>query len=334
MVTTQPGGFKVPFGQSADGAIVPVAQADRDVRYVCPACATPLLLRAGQVRQKHFAHRAQANCSPESALHQATKLRIAEAVTAWRNGTGNRPVVRRRCDHCGGAVDSPISERIVAAKVECRAPGGRIVDVGLLDDSGTLRLAIEVLVTHAVDEQKETALGGLAWIELPADHVEDPAIWAPRRVGGRVNPVRCQACEERPLRRRAATAALAAKYGLEPPARGYYALEADCWRCHKQTVLFLWPGIGFRHNAPAPYPRTVKFRFSKTVSESYLANGCVHCDASQGEFFLEGLFFQAARDDPDAQDLWTVFFAPSDELEWRQSNEATVDLFMDRMFGG
>ena len=31
-----------------------------------------------------------------------------------------------------------------------------------------------------------------------------------------------------------------------------------------------------------------KMRYSKTISDSYMANGCDHCDALQGDFFLFG----------------------------------------------
>ena len=32
---------------------------------------------------------------------------------------------------------------------------------------------------------------------------------------------------------------------------------------------------------------TIKLRYSKTCGHSYLSNGCVHCDALMGDFFLE-----------------------------------------------
>jgi len=45
---------------------------------------------------------------------------------------------------------------------------------------------------------------------------------------------------------------------------------------------------------------TIKSRYSKTCGYSYLSNGCVHCDALMGDFFLE-------RDD---------LFSPSETLQF------------------
>lgn len=302
--------FKVPLGLTPDGRIVPVAKAEVGVTYACPACEAPVVLKHGEVVRRHFAHHADASCSAETALHEGTKRWLAGAVAAWRAGTGPRPVVRRYCGHCRAAIESAASERIVEARVEYRTPAGRVLDVGLLDTDGALCLGIEVLVTHAVDEAKAVDLGDLPWIEIDASEVTEPAVWPTARVVGRVSPPRCRACQERPAQRRAATVALAAKYGLAEPGRDYYAIESICWRCHKPIPVFFWPGIGIERPAPLPRPRTVKPRYSKTLERTYLSNGCVHCDAVVGKHFLSQIFSEAGPGDPDAEELERLFFGP------------------------
>jgi len=87
-------------------------------------------------------------------------------------------------------------------------------------------------------------------------------------------------------------------------------VEEMCWRCHRSTVALIGvrPQNG-RHagslvscqdenvlaSAAAALPaeaaaRTgvglVKPRFSRTRNGEYLSNGCVHCDALLGDFYL------------------------------------------------
>lgn len=94
----------------------------------------------------------------------------------------------------------------------------------------------------------------------------------------------------------------------------FYLVESktNCWRCHKETKVlaigvesimeicgepteFENDGIhiasGFEslpeyvlNYIKKHYP--IKNRFSKTINKSYLSNGCEHCDALQGDWFL------------------------------------------------
>ncbi len=291
-----------------DGRIIPVAKADAELRYRCPACEAPLILKEGAVVRRHFAHHADTSCAPETVLHAGTKLLIVQAVTEWRAALGPRPVVRRRCDRCGAAIDCPLSERIVEARVEYRTASGRVLDVGLLDSSGGLRLGIEVLVTHRVDDAKAVHLGDLAWLEIKAGDILDPVVWPPIRVVGRVSQLQCSTCAERQTRRRAVTFATAAKFGLEKPGGDYLAVESACWRCGRPTPVFFWPGIRDGRPAPQPRPRTVKPRYSQTLERRYLSNGCIHCDALVGDHFLFEIFADTLGDDPEQRGLYKDIF--------------------------
>ena len=63
--------FTVQFGVGPAGVVVQAEAAGAAVSYGCPACATPLILKAGLIRRHHFVHRVTtAGCSPESALHE------------------------------------------------------------------------------------------------------------------------------------------------------------------------------------------------------------------------------------------------------------------------
>jgi hypothetical protein len=186
-----------------------------------------------------------------------------------------------------------------------------VVDVALLDAAGVPRLGLEVLVSHAVDDAKAIALGELPWIEIQAKAMTNPAIWPVLRVVGRVSAVDCPACAGRRAKRRELTLEIAARYELDAPGLDYMAVGHDCWKCGRKSPVFFWPGIGEFWPAPQPGPRTVKVRYSKTISRSYPSNGCVHCDALVGDFFLPEILL-ANLDDADAVDLIELYFpAPS-----------------------
>jgi hypothetical protein len=97
------------------------------------------------------------------------------------------------------------------------------------------------------------------------------------------------------------TASLAARFGLEEPHPAYVGFEARCWKCRQPAPVFLWPGIKNWVVPPEPAPRTVKRRFSKTISEAYPANGCIACDALFGDFFLFDLILDYVDYDEGAE---------------------------------
>ena len=301
--------FKVPLGVAPGGSVVAARYATKDVTYLCPACSSLLTLRSGEIRRRHFAHRADTGCSPETALHEGTKRLLAGAVTAWRSGQGLHPQVRRQCPACGSTVDSWISENIAAAVVECRLPSGRVLDVGLTDALGAVKLGLEVLVSHDVDAKKQLALGDLAWIEIEATQVEDAAIWPARRLGGRVSQINCGRCAERREREHEQTVEIVSRYGLPDPGPDYFVMEIDCWKCQRRGPVFLWPGVGNFAEPPAPAPASIKRRFSRTRTESYISNGCIYCDALVGDWFLRDEFLEVVYE-RDAIHLADLFFPP------------------------
>lgn len=122
-----------------------------------------------------------------------------------------------------------------------------------------------------------------------------------------------------------------------------------CWKCGQETRLFLgidllleriYPGFGNVHITLAEIGKdpergalwmaahfpvealvgrgigAVKLRYSRTMSERYLSNGCLHCDALQGCMFEHEVAFESTP-------LWEVFVPieswMADEREWPAS---------------
>jgi hypothetical protein len=126
--------------------------------------------RLGAVRARHFAHRPGSSCpltAPETALHFNAKERLlalcAEAFAGTRAVT-----LLTRCAHCRRTDARPLAALGDAASTE-GAVGALRADV-LVTRRGAAALALEVLVTHAVDVIKEAALtaAGVPAVEVDA----------------------------------------------------------------------------------------------------------------------------------------------------------------------
>lgn len=305
-------GFRVPYGLSSDGTIVARTEAVRGRSYVCPACGSPLVWRSGAIRATHFAHRPEVACAPETALHQAAKLRIVAAVSNWINGSAAAPVIRRRCPKCGQHEDRALRGPISRAVSEFRVAsdhGTYVADVALLDGLGQPRLVIEVLVHHAVEDAKAVLLSLMRtpWLELEAGRLEDPRVWQPLRLDPDP-PVRCEPCTERETESRRRVEALAAAHGVElPQSDAYRAAVLPCWKCDREMVFLFWRLMARGVPPPEPRPRTLQIRYSQTVRRRYWANVCPHCDAFSGDFYLMNRWMAAFGESMVSALEWTAF---------------------------
>lgn len=146
--------------------------SDARRRARCPCCNEPVVLRFGDVRAHHAAHRAGATCSAtagETALHLNTKHHIALQLT----GAGAL-LVTQRCLHAAQPPTSSCAgwrsfvwaadwdQVDVEAGVSTRRP-----DI-VLRRAGLTAAALEVRVTHAVDSEKAEVLAraGVPWVEV------------------------------------------------------------------------------------------------------------------------------------------------------------------------
>lgn len=135
-------------------------------RVVCLCCDEVVTPKAGTEVTPHFAHRAGSACAltnPETAAHFNAKMHVAAMLSACS-------VVRvlGRCPDGHSRTmewDLPDGHR---AEVE-RAVGSRRPDV-LVTVDGAPWLAVEVLHTHAVDDEKAADLNASvgAWFEVRA----------------------------------------------------------------------------------------------------------------------------------------------------------------------
>ena len=138
---------------------------------VCADCGGKFIAKQGRQRDHHFAHYTQTDCHGETNLHKMAKQILIDELCL----TIGHP-----------ELDSPVMQRFETASDEVtrgRDPGR--VQIDCLMEIGNEKnelprditeLAVEILVTHAVDEQKQTKLRelGLQTIEIDLTELAHP----------------------------------------------------------------------------------------------------------------------------------------------------------------
>lgn len=167
------------YARDRSGGLVSVARLDAASRrsrapFSCPGCGDEVVAKLGPQVARHFAHLPGSDCpltSPETALHFNAKERLlalcAEAFSGARVVT-----LLTRCNTCRRLDQRALAAAGDAALAE-GAVGSLRADV-LVTRAGRPALALEVLVTHAVDAAKEAALAGAG---VPAVEVDARETW-------------------------------------------------------------------------------------------------------------------------------------------------------------
>jgi hypothetical protein len=145
-----------------------------------------VVARLGAVRARHFAHRPGSRCpltAPETALHFNAKQRLL-ALAGEAFAGRRRVVLLTRCDGCRRPDPRDLMTLGNGAVAEGTV-GALRADV-LVTRAGVPTLAIEVLVTHAVDAAKEAALRSA---KIPAVEIDARDDWERQGKDGTVEVV-------------------------------------------------------------------------------------------------------------------------------------------------
>ncbi|MBP7861547.1 NERD domain-containing protein [bacterium] len=83
----------------------------------------------------------------------------------------------------------------------------------------------------------------------------------------------------------------------------YSAKLHQCYRCKEWIVVFTWQDHEMWSEAmpPKPIPRSIKYRYSKSLHKKYWVNTCQKCGATQGDSFVH----QGQKND---QESWTFIY--------------------------
>lgn len=293
--------LRVPFAVDNEMRLFSPETAEKGRNFFCPACRASVILKKGEIKVAHFAHKTSDTCSQETITHKTAKLLVKKAVEVWKSGKGDCPTVQRVCQFCHTSTNQPLPEKVDSVDLEFRLEDGSIADVALLS-GGVVQAVVEIRVTHAVDEIKANRLS-VPFIELEGFKViENSNVWEPTI--DNFKPLTCDKCKSNRVKFQAKIEQVAKANNLELPKTYYRYGFCQCWRCKREIVVFAWPRGG-SHDDSAPKmkarPRTVQYCFSKTIGRKYWANTCPYCQSIQGDFFLyhepEGPFFGVSIDE-------------------------------------
>lgn len=80
----------------------------------------------------------------------------------------------------------------------------------------------------------------------------------------------------------------------------YRARLHQCYRCREYIVVFTWLEHEMWSQAmpPKPIPRSIKYRYSKSLQKKYWVNTCQQCGATQGDGFVH------SQKDFDHEEIW------------------------------
>src|SRR5262249_33469976 len=131
-------------------------------------CQRHVILKLGSVRAHHYAHRPEDICiasQPETALHINTKFHIYNQLLKAQKLYISEPCTA----YCGAERLQLWLQAWVKVEVEYAVSSFR-PDVALLSNHRVMG-AIEVLVTHSVQEQKAHyfAEANIPWLEVNAE---------------------------------------------------------------------------------------------------------------------------------------------------------------------
>jgi hypothetical protein len=281
--------------------------AKKGKHYFCPACQDTVILRKGEIKTAHFAHKASEICNQETILHKTAKQRIVEVISDWKSGKIDAPVLKRVCEICRKPTNQPLPDKVERAIMEYRMSNGFVVDIALMVENKPAA-AIEIRVSHAVSEDKARLLS-VPFIELDGQVVlESPTIFEPIR--DHFLPFTCGACKRAKKLFQVKVKEIAKQTGVELPDRYYRYGFCECWKCKREIIVFAWPKASeWDNSAPKvkPVPRTIQYRYSNTVGGKYWVNTCPRCKSIQGDFFLffgsDGPFF-GIRCEGNSQDAY------------------------------
>jgi hypothetical protein len=278
---------RIPYALDAEGRLVSIQEAGRNLPYFCPLCKNPVIVRKGEIRIHHFSHKVSDVCTQETVIHKLAKLRIQQAVLAWKKDPSiSAPKIIRKCLYCQKLHLQSIPNKVDRADLEVLLSDGSIADVALMVNDQPAAV-IEVRVTHAVDEEKALSLP-VSFIEVDGiEVVKDPFQLNP--IVDNFKPYVCRECNKvlEAFMRRAKI--IAEKTHLQLPESYYRYGISRCWKCKEKILVFSWPNhFPGEPDEPLikPKPYTIKYRYSKTAETKYWINTCPFCDNSQGDHFL------------------------------------------------
>ena len=270
------------IGKTSLGQLVHATDAAKHTPYSCLCCDQPFILRQGQRKRPHFAHKAlTTNCTPETALHHGFKTLLFERIQ--HHIEQRSPLeFEWKCDKCHGSHRGNLIKKAASVALE-HSLGSRTPDIALLNEAGNPVAVIEVVVTHAPDPEAMVYYGNnnipVILYALRSDtemNRIDYPILQPDSVSVCLNP-KCPDC------------------GYHKARKRLLIIDTHCWKCTSPMKAAITDGemLGVDSFSPsdvtiaAQHGVLIKSQYSKTLRGRYLANTCRECGAFIGGHYLQ-----------------------------------------------
>lgn len=139
------------IAELSTGQLIKVRDAKKGISYNCPICKNSFVLRKGQYRQPHFAHKTLSpNCNPETALHYGFKTLLHQKIQ--KHIEENSPLeIEWRCCVCEQIHTGNMLKKATWSEVEYDLGNCR-PDIALFGKDGNIIIAIKIIVTHKPEE--------------------------------------------------------------------------------------------------------------------------------------------------------------------------------------
>lgn len=272
--------LSVPFALNNKNELVSVQDALRNEGYFCPSCGDNVILKKGEIKVAHFCHKIGNICNQETIVHKTAKFLIQTTVLDWILNKKSSPIMKRKCVCCGLEREQLLPSFIDDVSLEYRLSDGFIVDVILMSE-GNPKAAIEIKVTHAVDDVKANKIS-VPFIELDGNEIiKNPAVWSPLQ--DKFKPIACLKCKKAYSWFQRKIGYISKKTNVSLPTSYYRYAFQSCWKCNRDIIVFSW---GDSIPISKPMPKTIQLRYSRTAGHKYWANVCSYCGSLQGDFFL------------------------------------------------
>lgn len=274
---------KIPYALDDKKNLIKIDEAEKKNKYFCPYCHVPVIVRKGNIRVHHFAHKSNDVCSQETAVHKIAKLLIQKRITNWKNNRAPSPQFYRHCQICNQKEPQPLPNKVEKADLEVLLPNGYIIDVALMSEEIPIA-AIEIKVTHAVDNIKASSLS-IPFVEIDGFEVlNHEHLYNPLR--DHFKPYTCSECKKRLRNYIDRARKYAQKINLQLPESYYRYRFSKCWRCKEFILVFTWPNHQIDDvNKPTklPIPHTIQCRNFLHKEKPVWANCCPFCNSPQND---------------------------------------------------
>lgn len=165
--------IRYKYARNVSGGIIFVEDLEnseqvRSEKFICISCENELVPKLGEIRQKHFAHRHNPNCSKETYLHKLAKEKFYQEYSYCLNHKipfNIELAIQEYCDRFkerfGSICDIGANKRIFDLtrrykKILLESNDGDFIpDILLLNDDESKKLYIEIAVTHQVSQKKK-----------------------------------------------------------------------------------------------------------------------------------------------------------------------------------